>query len=125
MIKNFRKFVTMKIQNPELFRLHANFCKVLANPTRLMIIALLSKSELNVSQLAEFTETSLATTSQHLRVLREHDVVTGRKEGQTVYYNVTDERLMDACTRIRTILLDNMKARGLVAHELEPTGIVD
>lgn len=115
----------MKIQNPEIFRLHANFCKVLANPTRLMLIALLSKAELNVGQLAEATEASLATTSQHLRVLREHDVVKSRKDGQTVYYTITDPRLMEACTQIRTILLDNMKARGLVAHELEPAGVVD
>ena len=115
----------MKIQNPEIFRLHANFCKVLANPTRLMLIALLSKAEHSVGQLAEATDSSLATTSQHLRVLREHDVVTSRKDGQTVYYCITDPRLMEACIKIRTILLDGMKARGLVARELEPAGVVD
>ena len=114
----------MKIQNHELFELHANFCKVLANPKRLMIIALLSKGEMSVGELAAAIDTSLATTSQHLRVLREHDVVANRKDGQTVYYSTTDPRLMKACTTIRTVLLDRMKTRGLVARELEPEGVV-
>lgn len=110
----------MQSQNPEAFRLHAEFCKVLANPTRLMIIALLEKGELSVGELAAATDTALATTSQHLRLLREHDVVKTRKEAQSVYYSLVDPRLMDACVIIRTVLMDKMKAAGRVAHELDP-----
>jgi len=115
----------MKIQNPELFTLHANLCKVLANPKRLMIIALVSQEEMSVGQIAGLIDASLATTSQHLRVLRERDVVLSRKEGQTVYYRLADIRLMQACTIIRTVLLDNMKSTGKVAEELDPSGTID
>lgn len=114
----------MKIQNPELFDLHASLCKVLANPKRLMIIALVSQKEMSVGEIAEAIDTSLATTSQHLRVLRERHVVLSRKEGQTVYYWLSDVRLMQACSIIRTVLLDTMKSRGRAAEELDPTGVV-
>jgi len=115
----------MKIQNPRLFSFHANLCGVLANPKRLMIIALVSKKEMSVSELAEAIDASLATTSQHLRILRENNVVLSRKDGQTVYYRLADIRIMQACTTIRTVLLDNMKSAGKVAQELDPAGTVD
>jgi len=115
----------MKITNPEIFRLHADFCKILANPKRLMIIALLSKRELSVGEIAAASDVPLTTISQHLRVLRERNVVKTRKEGQTVYCQLTDPRLMDACVRIRTILLDNMRQRGTLAQEIDPEGVSD
>lgn len=115
----------MKIRNPEIFRLHADFCKILANPKRLMIIALLSKREMSVGELAAASDVPLTTISQHLRVLRERNVVTTRKDGQTVYCQLADSRLMDACVRIRTILLDNMRQRGSLAEEIDPLGVVD
>jgi len=114
----------MKISDPEIFRLHADFCKVLSNPKRLMIIALLSKRELSVGELSSASGVPLTTISQHLRMLRERDVVIARKEGQTVFYQLTDHRIMDACVRIRTILLDNMRQRGTLAREIDPEGVI-
>jgi len=115
----------MKIQNVELFRLHADFCKVLANPKRLMIIALLSKREMSVGEVAQACDVPLTTISQHLRVLREQNVVTTRKDGQTVYCQLADARLMDACVQIRTVLLDNMRQRGTLAEEIDPEGVTN
>lgn len=113
----------MKISNPDIFQLHADFCKVLASPKRLMIIALLSKREMSVGEIAEATDTALPTISQHLRVLREHHIVSTRREGQTIYSSLTDKRLMEACIKIRTVLLDSMKHRGTIAHEIDPLGV--
>jgi ArsR family transcriptional regulator, virulence genes transcriptional regulator len=115
----------MKISNHEIFRLHADFCKILANPKRLMIIALLSKREMSVGEVAKACEVPLTTISQHMRVLRERGMVTTRKEGQTVYCQLTDHRIMDACVRIRTVLLDNMLKRGTLAREIDPEGVID
>jgi ArsR family transcriptional regulator len=115
----------MKISSSKLFSLHAEFCKVLANPKRLMIIALLSKREMSVGELAAATEVPLTTISQQLRVLRERNVVSTHKVGQTVYCSLTDPRLMEACVRIRTILLDNMRQRGTLAQEIDPEGVLD
>lgn len=99
---------------------------MLSSPKRLMILSLLSKKEMSVGELAESMDTALATVSQHLMVLRSKQIVRARKEGQTVYYKITDPRLTDACTLIRVILLDGMKKRGEIAKEIEfdPVGII-
>ena len=114
----------MKVRNPEIFRLHAEFCKNLANPKRLMIMAILAHGEMSVGELAECIDTALPTASQHLTILKNKHMVASRKEGQTVYYRATDPRLMEACTLIRTVLLDGMKRRGEIANEVDPDGIM-
>ncbi len=101
----------------ELFDMHADVCKALANPKRLMIITLLSKGEMSVGQIVDALGLSLPNVSQHLRVLKSRHLVDMRKEGQTVYYRLTDRRLPDACTKIRSILLDNMEKHGRKAKE--------
>jgi DNA-binding transcriptional ArsR family regulator len=113
----------MKIKNHEIFELHAEFCKVLSNPKRLMIIALLSKRDLSVGEISKATDTALATISQQLRVLREHHIVNTKKNGQAVYYSLADSTLMDACVMIRRILLDGMRKHGAIAQEMDPEGV--
>ena len=113
----------MKVANPELFQLHADFCRTLASAKRLMIMALLSDGERSVGELADAMGCALPTVSQHLSVLKSKHAVTSRKEGQTVFYRVTDPRLMDACTLIRTVLLDGMRSRGEIADQIDPSGL--
>ncbi len=114
----------MRIENPEVFQMHAEVCKVLANKTRLMILALLAKKEMNVGEIVETLDSRLANISQHLRLLRTHDIVRTRKEGHAVFYSLRDRRLIDACELIRSVLLDNMKQRGMIAQEVDPDSLV-
>jgi DNA-binding transcriptional ArsR family regulator len=106
-------------ESNELFELHAEFCKVIASVMRLRIVALLRGGEQPVGKLAEATGSSLANISQHLRILRSHDIVRTRKEGRTVYYRLRDPRLVDACELIRNILLGAMKERGALGRRSE------
>ena len=108
----------------DIFEVHADFCKTLANPKRLMILALLGKGESNVGQIAEAIEAPLPNVSQHLAVLKSQNLVLTRKEGQTVYYRLADRRIIQACTLIRSVLLDQMKARGMVAQETDARYVV-
>ena len=114
----------MKIQNVELFQIHADYCRVLANSKRLMIMACLAEKEMSVGEIAECIDTPLSTVSQHLSVLRNKQLVESRKEGQTVFYSPTDYRIMDACRIIRTVLIDGMKKRGEIAQEFDPEQVI-
>ena len=113
----------MKVTNHEIFQLHAEFCKVLSNSKRLMIIALLSKRNLSVGEIARATDSAMATISQQLRVLRENHIVNTKKNGQAVYYSLADPSLMKACVMIRRILLDGMRKHGAIAQEIDPEGV--
>jgi DNA-binding transcriptional ArsR family regulator len=100
----------------DIFGLHAEFCKVIANATRLKIVSVLRHGELSVGRLAKATGASLANVSQHLRILRDHSVLRARKEGRTVYYRLRDPRLVEACELTRNILMGGMRERGALAR---------
>jgi len=102
----------------EIFEMHADFCKTIASSRRLMIIELLAKREMSVGEIAEKLGVQPSNISQHLRVLRTHNVVLARKEGQTVFYSLTNQRLPKVCEEIRSILLDGMETKGRKARVL-------
>ena len=57
-------------------------------PCRLRIAACLFSGPKNVSELVALTNTSIAKTSHHLRVLREADLVLSDKQGRFVIYSL-------------------------------------
>ena len=66
----------------------AELLKRLAHPARLLVLCLLVDGELAVYQLEQHVGLSQSALSQHLAVLREHGLVTTRREGSSVYYRV-------------------------------------
>ena len=97
--------VSMKKQDTEIYELHADFCNTIASSKRLMIIDLLAGREMNVSEIAKVVDVRPSNISQHLRILRLRNIVKSRKEGQTVYYSLTNPRIAKICNEIRSILL--------------------
>ena len=85
------KKVKPLLQDPESVLLLSEFFKVLGEPTRLKILQALQISEMCVCDLAFLLETSQSAISHQLRVLRQANMVTHRKEGKVVYYSLHDE----------------------------------
>jgi len=107
------------MDDTEIFELHAEFCKIIASSRRLRIIDLLSKKEMNVGDIAEVLQVPASNISQHLRVLRSYNVVKTHKEGQTVWYSLSNRRLPKACKEIRSILLEGMEKTGKKAKGMK------
>src|SRR2546423_15483993 len=61
---------------------------VLCDPTRLKIVRALRDNQLAASDLARILGRSRSATSQHLRVLREADVVQPSRKGNVVRYRL-------------------------------------
>ena len=59
--------------------------KVLADSTRMRAIALLALEELSVGELARCLGMAQSRVSNHLRVLREHDLLDERRVGTSTY----------------------------------------
>ncbi|UCH12125.1 MAG: winged helix-turn-helix transcriptional regulator [Candidatus Omnitrophota bacterium] len=78
--------------------------KSLADDTRLRIINLLNKQELNVTQLCEILQSNQSNLSKHLARLRLTGVVGDKREGLNVYYRLikpkekTHKELLNAIT---------------------------
>ncbi|RKP53654.1 ArsR/SmtB family transcription factor [Pararobbsia silviterrae] len=62
--------------------------KVLANPDRLLVMCRLAQDELSVGELEAQLGIRQPTLSQQLAVLREHGLVTARRDGKNIFYSV-------------------------------------
>ncbi len=114
----------MKILNWDLFEIHAKLCQLLGNPKRLAIVAILQHGEMNVGDIAEALDTNITVVSQHLRLMKDRGVVETRKDGHQVYYHLKNKKLIKACTIIREILLDDLKAQGKIATDFDPNTMI-
>lgn len=69
------------------------FLKQFANKTRLMVLCSLLEEEKSVTELLDVVDVSQPVISQHLALLREAKMVATRREGQTIFYRLADERV--------------------------------
>jgi DNA-binding transcriptional ArsR family regulator len=95
------------MKRPDIFELHAAVCRTLSNATRLKILALLAEEERSVGQMAEMIGVSPSNLSQHLAVLSAHHLVVARKQARTVFYSLADRRIIQACSLIRSVIIDS------------------
>jgi ArsR family transcriptional regulator, lead/cadmium/zinc/bismuth-responsive transcriptional repressor len=72
----------------------SNILALAGNEVRLKIVYLLEKEkELCPCDLADILSMTIPAVSQHLRKLRDGNIVETRKAGQTIYYSLTQENL--------------------------------
>ncbi len=73
--------------------------KALADPTRLTLLAAMSRCELRVSELAEAVSMSQSAVSHQLRVLRAAKLVAVRREGKNAWYRLADDAVAAVLTQ--------------------------
>ena len=67
--------------------------KLLANAKRLMILCHLVKGEKSVGQLSDLVGLSQSALSQHLAKMRDLKIVDSDKQGQMVYYKISNHEV--------------------------------
>ena len=68
--------------------------KVLSNPDRLMLLCQLSQGEKRVGELEDILGIVQPTLSQQLTVLREEELVTTRRDGKNIYYQIASPQAL-------------------------------
>jgi len=68
--------------------------KVLSNPDRLMILCQLSQTEMRVGELEEALGIVQPTLSQQLTVLRDEELVSTRRDGKNIYYQLSSPQAL-------------------------------
>jgi len=102
----------------EFYRRHAQICSVFVHPLRLELLQLLhERGECTVGDLGEATGVRMANLSQHLAVMRSTNIVVTRKEGVSVYYRISDSRIMQAFDLITDVMLGQMAHEGELRRE--------
>ncbi len=92
----------------ELRELHERVCKAIADPKRLLIISVLRDCELSVGEIAATLELSQSNASQHLAVLRERGIVTTRRAGTSVYYSLSNQKILTAIDLMREFVAEEL-----------------
>jgi len=102
----------------ELYKLHAEICKVFSNPTRLEILNLLRDKELSVTELIEKTKLSQANISQHLSIMKSKGIVTSNRTGKNIYYKLATSKIITAFDMIREVLTERLRENGKIVKKL-------
>ena len=81
----------------------AQLLKLIAHESRLMILCLLEKQELSVKEINQQIGLSQSALSQHLAMLRKHNLVSTRRKSQVIYYKLSDKNLSKIIHALRKI----------------------
>ena len=91
---------TDKIQNNA--KKIADLLKILANENRLLILCQLIKGEKNVTTLGEaIPHITQSALSQHLSIMKAHNILGSKKNGLSVTYFISDERVLSIMQAIK------------------------
>ena len=80
----------------------SDFLKLIANPTRLLVLCTIVTGKCCVSDLEKVVKISQSALSQHLAKMREEGLIKSTKEGQKVYYSICDPNI----TKVLQVLYD-------------------
>jgi DNA-binding transcriptional ArsR family regulator len=72
-----------------------NAFKAIADPARRQILQLLRHGELTAGDLAQHFDMTKPTMSHHFAVLADADLITRRRDGQTIWYALNTTVLED------------------------------
>jgi ArsR family transcriptional regulator len=103
----------------EINELHADICSALADPRRILMLYVLAKKNLNVSDLAAEVGISQPAASRHLKLMRERGLVLPFRNGASVEYRLSDHRLINALDLLRSVLRDRLRNRANLADVIE------
>jgi rhodanese-related sulfurtransferase len=81
----------------------ARITKSMANPHRMEIIELLAQGEVSVEQIAEQTNLPVANASQHLQVLKQAQLVEISRQGNFIFYRLSNDNVFKAWKALRDL----------------------
>ena len=93
----------------ELYKLHAEICKVFSNPIRLEILNLLKYKEMSVTELIKISKLSQANISQHLSIMKSKGIVSSERNGKNIYYRISNPKIIKEFEIIREVLSERLE----------------
>ena len=87
----------------------SRFFMALSSDQRLRIIEMLKGGEKTLSDFTKELEIDISVVSRHLMMLRGLGIVSARREGVSVYFNIADKRIFDVIAMSNQIISDWFK----------------
>lgn len=97
--------------------------KALADDTRLKILIILSKRRICAKGIAKHLNISEAAVSQHIKVLKETQLIIGEKAGYFIQYDLKEETLTEISKFIKKVKYNHENGEfeelGLLVHNCQ------
>ncbi len=84
--------------------------KALSDDSRREILLLLKKKEMAPTEIAEHFNFTLPALSSHLRILKDADLVTEKREGQNRFYSLNRKKSLDLVEFLEDIYDYNLES---------------
>ncbi|WP_237563224.1 ArsR/SmtB family transcription factor [Arthrobacter sp. H-02-3] len=97
-----------KARKSELFGEFARVGKALGNGKRLELLDLLSQGERSVETLAAAAGLGLSTASAHLQALRQAGLVTTRRDGNRIHYDIAGPDILRLYSLLRSVAREHV-----------------
>lgn len=102
----------------QIYEMHADVCKTLANPIRIEIINTLREKEMPYGDLLNVLKIKKANLSQHLAVMRSKGIVKTRRNGVNIYYRIANPKVIRACDIMREVLLEQLSEANKLVKKI-------
>ncbi len=87
----------------QVYRELARVTHALSNPKRMELIDVLSQKRFSVEELSKEIGMSVASTSQHLQVLKSAKLVAAEREGNFIIYNIADDSVLKLVSVVKEL----------------------
>jgi DNA-binding transcriptional ArsR family regulator len=104
--------ITQIISEDEVALMHRYICEGIGDAKRLRLLYLVAEQPRNVTELTELLDVTQPTVSHHLRVLRERGLVNAERDGTSIYYSLSDPRILEAMNILRSFVADKIQEAG-------------
>jgi len=101
----------MEVNPNYIFELQAEMLSALSNAKRLMILKALGKEEKTVGEIASQIGIEVQNASQHLSIMKSHNIVISRREGRAVYYKLATPIFAECCELVRQAIMEDLENR--------------
>ncbi len=102
-----------------IFEIQADLCRCMSSALRIEIVHTLREGPQRVSEIARITGQEPATISRQLGVLRNGGVVVGHRQGQEVFYQIANPKIVEICNLMRDVLADEASHRSRLVEDLQ------
>lgn len=109
----------IKSTEKEVNLLHERICSALGDPTRILILYLLSEHGMYVNEISEALKLPQSSASRHLRVLRERNLVATERQGTAILYTLQDRRIIEALDLMRAILSQQLQEAAEITGAIQ------
>lgn len=101
-----------------IYRLEADFFRMLGHPVRVQILDLLQAGGQSVGELQSALDLDSSGTSQHLAIMRRAGLVDSRRAGTSVFYSVRDPRVHQLLQVARQVLSSQLEQTQALLGDL-------